>query len=459
VTDPIRFRFDEFVLSPRQRILLRGGRAVPLIPKYFDLLVLLVERRHEAVAKQTIFASVWSDVIVTDGALSQAIRTLRRALGDSSRGPRFIRTVSRHGYQFVCADVIEEPDDGRADAQPESPSAVPSTESAADGVDPLVERLFEAVSRPSPPWDEVQETAERLHALGTAAALTRIRQRPRHAAAVAVMRDARWAVPDAGAVSLDAAATVALVRFRLLEARRTMGRRWASASATGALGGAVAGVAGGVALWLTPASGASPEAALALSAMGALAGAVGAGGIGAGLAAAEVLARSRRGLALAACGGLAGGLVAAIAHLVVRALLNGLLGVDGLSIPGVFDGLVIGSAAGLAYAIATRQPPGGGVAAPVGRRRLTASALVGLGTAGAGAALAAVDRTLVGGLINDVARASPNAQLMLAPLGQLIGEPDFGRVTGVLVGAFEGGVFGFALAWGLTTRPKSPSAH
>jgi hypothetical protein len=62
-------------------------------------------------------------------------------------------------------------------------------------------------------------------------------------------------------------------------------------------------------------------------------------------------------------------------------------------------------------------------------------------------------------LINDVARASPSAQLALAPLGQLIGEPDFGRVTRILVGAFEGGVFGFALAWGLTIRPKSPAPH
>jgi hypothetical protein len=193
--------------------------------------------------------------------------------------------------------------------------------------------------------------------------------------------------------------------------------------------------------------------------MGALAGANGAGGIGAGLAAAEVLARSRRGLALAVCGGLAGALVAAVAHLVVRALLNGLLGVSGIAVPGLFDGLLIGCAAGAAYAVATRQPPGGGVAAPAGLHRLTAAAIVGLGTAGAGAALAALDRTLVGGLINDVARASPNAQLVLAPLGQLIGEPDFGRITRILVGAFEGGVFGFALAWGLTTRPKSSASH
>ena len=108
VTPPVRFRFAEFVLSPRRRLLLRDGAPVALIPKYLDLLLLLVVRRQDAVSKQAIFDQVWSDVIVSDGALSQAVRTLRRTLGDDSRDPRFIRTVSRHGYQFIWAEVVEE---------------------------------------------------------------------------------------------------------------------------------------------------------------------------------------------------------------------------------------------------------------------------------------------------------------------------------------------------------------
>src|SRR5690606_11813213 len=88
----------------------RDGREVPLIPRYFDLLVLLIERRHEAVHRREIFDRVWTDATVSDSALSQAIRTVRRTLGDDSQEPRFIRTVSRHGYQFVLADVIEEED-------------------------------------------------------------------------------------------------------------------------------------------------------------------------------------------------------------------------------------------------------------------------------------------------------------------------------------------------------------
>ena len=70
------YRFSEFTVSPRRRILLRNGRELPLIPRYFDLLVFLIERRSEAVHRREIFEHIWSDVIVSDSALSQAVRTI-----------------------------------------------------------------------------------------------------------------------------------------------------------------------------------------------------------------------------------------------------------------------------------------------------------------------------------------------------------------------------------------------
>src|SRR5215212_7734145 len=114
----LRYRFGDFTLSPRRRILTRGGQERPLIPRYFDLLVFLIERRHEAVHRRDIFERVWTDVVVSDSALSQAIRTLRRTLADDSRDPRFIRTVSRHGYRFVFLDIVEEDDDERSGFTP-----------------------------------------------------------------------------------------------------------------------------------------------------------------------------------------------------------------------------------------------------------------------------------------------------------------------------------------------------
>ena len=109
-----RYRFSDFTLSRRKRLLIRNGHQLPLIPRYLDLLIFLVERRRDAVHRREIFDRVWSDVIVSDSALSQAIRTLRRTLGDDPREPRFIRTVSRHGYQFTFPHLIEESDDATA---------------------------------------------------------------------------------------------------------------------------------------------------------------------------------------------------------------------------------------------------------------------------------------------------------------------------------------------------------
>ena len=450
----VRFRFADFVLSPRQRVLLRSGVALPLIPRYFDLLLLLVSRRHEAVSKQTIFDQVWRDVVVSDGALSQAIRTLRRTLGDDSREPRFIRTVSRHGYQFVWTDVIEEGDDGAtATVAPAPPVAL-----EADSLDSLVDRLLGATAEGGAAQDDARDLAERLHALGTAEAIGRLTARPGHARAVAIMRDTRWNVAGAGNVPLlrdpeAARAITALVQLRTAAVRQTVARRWASAAASGALGGAVAGMCGGIALVLAPGSSASARAAIALAAIGALAGSVGAAGVGAGLAAAEVLARAYRGVALVMGGALAGALTAGVADVVMRALLSSLFGVHLIHANSAIDGLIIGAAAGLGYAATTSQP-GGGIAAPTGRRRVRTVVTVGICCAAAAVVLALAGRPLVGGLVHDVAQASRETELGLAPLGHLIGEPDFGPVSRTLLSAFEGGAFGCALAWGFTRRPR-----
>ena len=458
LTPPVRFRFAEFVLSPRQRMLWRRGTSVALIPKYFDLLLFLVVRRDDAVSKQAIFDEVWRDVVVSDGALSQAVRTLRRTLGDDSREPRFIRTVPRHGYRFIWTEIVEEIDDGQVVTAVSLPP--PAT---AESVATLVDRLAAAAEGGRAAEAEARDVAERLHAMGTTDAMTHIVTRPGHAPAVAIMRDARWNVPGSGPVPLlsdpEAGRVVlALMRLRILDTGRTVARRWAGAASAGALGGAAAGICGGIALYLSPASHARPQSSIALAAIGALAGGLGAAGIGAGLVAAEVLARSRRGLALAVCGSFSGAGVAMIAHILLQALLDGLFG---LRLPydwGAIDGLALGGAAGTGYALATPQPPGGGLAAPSGRRRVVASLIVGACCAAAAVALAMSGRLLVGGLVHNVARLSRDSALILAPLGHFIGEPDFGTNTRALLSAFEGAVFGFALTWGLTRRPALPDS-
>lgn len=95
-------RFDAFELDCDNRLLRRHGKPVELGSRYFDALVLLVSRRGELVTKDAFMDAVWRGIPVTDEALTQCIRTLRRALGDDAGNPRFIETVPKHGYRFVA---------------------------------------------------------------------------------------------------------------------------------------------------------------------------------------------------------------------------------------------------------------------------------------------------------------------------------------------------------------------
>jgi DNA-binding winged helix-turn-helix (wHTH) protein len=95
------FRFDNFYLDARNRQLWRAGELLALNSKYFDVLLLLVTRNGQLVEKQRIFDEVWQGVFVTDAALTQCIKDIRKQLGDDATRPRFIKTVPRHGYIFI----------------------------------------------------------------------------------------------------------------------------------------------------------------------------------------------------------------------------------------------------------------------------------------------------------------------------------------------------------------------
>ncbi len=434
---------------------------VPLIPRYFDLLVLLVAQRHRVVTRQEIFDRVWSDVVVSDGALSQAVRTVRRCLSDDPKDPRFIRTVSRHGYQFVAAGVIEESDDGPLVAVPLLIDATPVEEaggSGADAVGPLLDRLLRHPPFEAATDEERHDVAEQLHAFGIADVLRRLDSQPGHAEARAILRDARWDVPGAGPVPLFAspapwATSLALVAVRFRLAARHISNRWGAAALGGGAAGVVAGVVGGIALWLPPESQADRSTVVALAAIGAVAGVTGAGGVGAGLATAEALARSRRTAALTVCGAAGGALAGGAAHFVARAAIMGVFGQHPPFIGGWIEGLVLGGAAGFGYGISTSLSPGGGLAGPRRAARAWTSFVTGAACAIAGLVLTLASRHLVGSSLDMLASAFNGSSVGLAPLARLLGEETLRPVTRALVSTFEGLLFGSGLAFGLTHRP------
>jgi len=454
--DVPRYRFGDFILSPRRRMLVEGGRERPLIPRYFDLLVFLIEHRHEAVPRQEIFDRVWTDVIVSDSALSQAIRTIRRTLRDDSREPRFIRTVSRHGYRFVFPDVVEEDDDESwRPVEAASNLPQPTTEAAADAFEPLLQRLT-AVPITANDEEDQREAAELLHALGTSEALERLGIRPRHAFARALLRDTRWHIADAGAVPVlgqpaPLATAAALVTIRFKRAARIAAARCARSSMGGGVAGVAAGAMGGLILAAVPGSAAPIAIAAVLALIGGCCGAIGGAGVGAGLSAAEAVSRSQRTISLVCGAAIGGAIVGYAVQLFARWSLAALVGLH-LGIGGGLEGFVLGGAAGLGYAMATSHADEG-LAAPRGRRRLRAAALVASACGLAALGVTLTGRPLVGGTIHIIAQASKGSQAVLTPLGRLIGEPDFGPVTRCLIGTGEAALFGLGLAFGLTRRP------
>jgi DNA-binding winged helix-turn-helix (wHTH) protein/tetratricopeptide (TPR) repeat protein len=102
------YRFDDFQLDPARFRLLRDGAEVPLEPRALDLLVFLVENRGRVVTRQELRDEVWEGQHVEDGALSQAVHSLRAALGDDPREPRFVLTVRGRGYRFAGEVEVEE---------------------------------------------------------------------------------------------------------------------------------------------------------------------------------------------------------------------------------------------------------------------------------------------------------------------------------------------------------------
>jgi DNA-binding winged helix-turn-helix (wHTH) protein len=89
------YRFGDFELHPRDRLLKRAGIAVPLQPRAFDALLCLLRNAEHLVSKQELISLLWPSVHVSESNLTNLIVDLRKIVGRDA-----IRTVSKHGYRF-----------------------------------------------------------------------------------------------------------------------------------------------------------------------------------------------------------------------------------------------------------------------------------------------------------------------------------------------------------------------
>ncbi|MGJ4906085.1 winged helix-turn-helix domain-containing tetratricopeptide repeat protein [Bradyrhizobium sp. HKCCYLS2058] len=97
----MRFLFEDCCLDAERRELTRGSQLVAVGPKVFDLLLYLVRNRDQVVTRDDLLGAVWDGRIVSESTMTSHVNAVRRAVGDSGKEQRLIRTISRKGLRFI----------------------------------------------------------------------------------------------------------------------------------------------------------------------------------------------------------------------------------------------------------------------------------------------------------------------------------------------------------------------
>lgn len=98
----IVYEFGPFRMDPDKQTLLRENVTVPVTPKAFETLLVLVRRSRDVVSKEELLKEVWPDSFVEESNLSQNIFLLRKALGDTAENRQYIVTLPGRGYRFAA---------------------------------------------------------------------------------------------------------------------------------------------------------------------------------------------------------------------------------------------------------------------------------------------------------------------------------------------------------------------
>lgn len=129
----LSFEFGPFRLDLSERVLLRDGKAVPLAPKVFETLVILVENGGRILEKDALMKRVWPDSFVEESSLAQNIFQLRKALEKGTLGRQYIETIPKRGYRFAAGVRQIRGDDTRS-ASPSLMSELPFTKGNETGL-------------------------------------------------------------------------------------------------------------------------------------------------------------------------------------------------------------------------------------------------------------------------------------------------------------------------------------
>jgi len=385
------FRFERFSLDPRDRRLRRDDVPVEINARYLDALALLVREAGKLVSKDRFLDEVWRGVPVTDEALTQCIKTLRRKLGDDAARPRFIETIPKHGYRFIAPVEWIGDDDDALQALP------------LDGIGTAL--------------GSVRGMDLRSQWFGWG-------WNPRKRSAGLEGHPTPSPSPSRGGGPL-AVSRYSWRQFLLLGGAGTMG-----AGVAGIVGGLFYGFAG-ASQPLGPGMGAA-SVLLVLLWLTLAAALMGGAGVSFGIAASGfAAARPWAGIVGGALGGL---VVGGVVKLLGLDAFNLLLGRSPGDITGAAEGVLLGGAVGLGAWLGNRGPG----SLPL-RRGIAAASLAG-GTAGI--LIPLLGGKLMGGSLDLLARSFPDSRLRLDQIGGLFGETGFGPISQIVTGGFEGALFG-----------------
>ena len=132
------FKVGDWTVNPSSGLLIRSGTEVKLEPKVMEVLVYLAENQGQVVSREALEAKAWAGMIVGYDAVSGSIIKLRKALGDDSRNPRYIKTVSKKGYQLIAPVSTE-----NTEAPPTASNrlSIPDTEQASSANEKKIKQL------------------------------------------------------------------------------------------------------------------------------------------------------------------------------------------------------------------------------------------------------------------------------------------------------------------------------
>jgi len=96
------FQVGEWIADPDSGRLQRGEEEVKLEPKVMGVLVCLAKNPGKVVSREMLENTVWAGTIVGYDAIAGSVIKLRKALGDNSRNPQYIETISKKGYRLIA---------------------------------------------------------------------------------------------------------------------------------------------------------------------------------------------------------------------------------------------------------------------------------------------------------------------------------------------------------------------